>query len=508
MADPARTLQTFRSLGVDIARVAVLWNTIAPAPYSHDRPRHFAATNPSAYPAVKWKPYDAIVKYASRDGVEPDFLLNGAAPLWATGPAPTQTERSSGLWNPSPAEYRQFVQAVATRYSGHYRPPGASKPLPRVHFWEVWNEPNWGNSLQPQLALDPPRIVSAVEYRSLLDAAWSAFHHTGHGGDTIVIGSLSPRGATAPPKSSRAVQAAVDVSSPIGFTRILYCVDSAYQPLRGRAAVLADCPTTADGSQQFRQAHPGLFGASGYGMHPYPINGPPTEADAANPDTVEFGEIPNLERALDRVQSAYGSSKRMIIYNTEYGYVTHPPNAATGYVAPATAARYLNWAEYLTWRDPRIASTMQYLLYDPDPKPDVFGPGGFSTGLIFYHGKPKPTFYAYRMPIYLPVTSTTRGSALEVWGCARPAPNAYLDTHRHQQVQIQFRSARSHSFRTIRTVRLAAAHTCYFDVSARFPASGSVRLSWSYPSDDPRLKDPITPGQRTIYSRAVAIVVR
>jgi hypothetical protein len=381
-----------------------------------------------------------------------------------------------------------------------------------VHFWELWNEPNWGSSLQPQLALDPPRIVSAVEYRSLVDAGWSALERTGHRRDTVVIGSLSPRGVTAPPKSTRAVQAAVAVASPLGFTRILYCLDAAYQPLRGRAAELAGCPTTSEGSARFRKAHPALFAATGYGIHPYPINGPPTEANAADPDTVvEVAQIPNLENALDRAQSAYGSSRRIRIYNTEYGYITHPPNANPGYIGPATAAGYLNWAEYLTWRDPRIASTMQYLLYDPNPNPptpDVFGPGGFATGLLFYGGKPKPTFYAYRMPIFLPVTSAGRGNALEVWGCARPAPNAYLDTHRSQYVEIQFRAAQSRAFRNIRRVRLAAPHGCYFDVSVKFPASGTVRLSWSYPPDDSRLKDPVAPGQRAIYSRDVAISLK
>ena len=254
--DPAGTLQTLRSLGVGVMRVPLAWNSVAPAASSHRRPGRFNATQPGAYPAVNWKPYDAIIEDASRDGVEPDLLLTGNAPLWATGPAPTQTERSSGLWNPSATAYGQFVRAVATRYSGAYRPPGASKPLPRVHFWELWNEPNWGSSLQPQLALDPPRIVSAVEYRSLVDAGWNALQQAGHRGDTIVIGSLSPRGVTAPPKSARAVQAAVDVSSPLGFTRILYCLDSAYQPLRGRPASLAGCPTTSQGSQRFREARP------------------------------------------------------------------------------------------------------------------------------------------------------------------------------------------------------------------------------------------------------------
>ena len=106
----------------------------------------------------------------------------------------------------------------------------------------------------------------------------------------------------------------------------------------------------------------------------------------------------------------------MSIDNTEYGYITNPPNTGTQFLSPANAARFLNWTEYLTWRNPRIGTTMQFLLYDGDPGPSDFGTGGFATGLIFHHGKPKATFYAYRMPIFLPVTRAARCNALEVWG--------------------------------------------------------------------------------------------
>jgi hypothetical protein len=261
-------------------------------------------------------------------------------------------------------------------------------------------------------------------------------------------------------------------------------------------------------SRRFRQLHPGLFEATGYGIHPYPIKLPPTESDSTNPDTVEFPQIPNLMRALDRLHALYGSDTRPSIYNTEYGYITHPPNVGTEYLSPATAAGYLNWAEYLTWRDPRIATTMQYQLFDAKPGPSVYGFGGFATGLIRYDGKPLPTFYSYRMPLFLPVTQTEHGRALEVWGCARPAPYAYRDTHRRQYVQIQFRAAGGGRFGIIRTVALDAARSCYFDVHVKFPASGAVRLQWRYPQGDPRLRDVAQAGGTTSYSRNVSVTIR
>ena len=44
------------------------------------------------------------------------------------------------------------MEALATRYSGSFRPPGASEPLPRARHFEIWNEPNLGAFLSPQVS--------------------------------------------------------------------------------------------------------------------------------------------------------------------------------------------------------------------------------------------------------------------------------------------------------------------------------------------------------------------
>ncbi len=503
LADPAGTLLELRGLGVSIVRVDIPWSYIAPAPGSTTRPPGFDASDPAAYPAANWGPYDAVVRYAHQDGLKLDFLLTSPAPLWAAAAGPPHGV-PPGAWKPSASAFGQFVHAIGVRYGGHYAPSRGAVPLPPVDSWEIWDEPNWGPSLAPQFPVGSLEILSASEYRDLLDAAWSALEGTGHAHDTILIGDLSPRGLTAPPQSVFA--ASLQASSPLGFTRSLYCVSSSYTPLRGPAAVRVGCPAHAD-SQRFRTMHPALFGATGFGVHPYPVNLPPTESDSTDPDTTEFSEIPHLTAALDRLQSAYESPHKLDIYNTEYGYITHPPNVGTGYLSPAIAAGYLNWTEYLSWRNPRIATTSQYGLSDSKPAQSVFGFGGFATGLLFYGDKPKQTFYAYRLPIFLPVSHTTRGHALEVWGCARPAHYAYLDTHQTQYVQIQFRAAPAGAFQTIRTVPLDAASSCDFDVHVKFPGSGTVRLAWSYPAHDPGLTNALKGGQLTIHSRNVGIGV-
>ena len=510
---PGPTLQTLRELGVGVVRVTLAWNTVAPA----RRPSGFDPVLPASYPAANWSIYDQIVRDARADGITVDFSLNGPAPLWAAGrgqPSPG----NYGEWKPSASAFGQFVEAVATRYSGSYDPitgtiiHGDPDDLPRVSFWELWNEPNFGMDLAPQAIKGSTVPASAPAYRSLLDAGWRALGLTGHGFDTIVIGNLDARGQAATPHrgAPQGLPGNFGATKPLQFIRTLYCVSSSYTELRGAAAAAVGCPTSAAGSRRFRATHPALFRASGFADHPYPVNLPPTEASSGDPDYVEFSELPRLQSTLDRLERIYGSGKRFPIYNNEYGYITNPPNnSSSHFVSPATAAGYINWAEYLSWRNPRIASTMQYLLYDPNPTKNVPEFGGFASGLIFYAGTRKPGYDAYRLPLFLPSTTQRRGRSLEVWGCVRPSHFASLDTGGTlQQVQIQFQRGSRGAFTTLRTVTITNARG-YFDLDLSFPAGGTVRLAWSYPPDDPLLTPSLTtPGDPdTVYSRSVKVKV-
>ena len=351
-----------------------------------------------------------------------------------------------------------------------------------MSFWGVWNEPNFGEDLGPQAVNGSTVSVAPGMYRALASQMWDALQATGHGHDTIIIGELAPRGLSALGTRQRPAGLPGDFgqTKPLQFVRTLYCVDSSYRELRGRAAGAVGCPSTAAGSRRFRKQNPALFNASGFADHPYPDNEPPTTESSTDPDIAPFPRLPNLERALDRVQRMYGSSKRFPIYNTEYGYITHPPNRDDD-VSPSTAAYYINWAEYLSWRQPRVASTMQYLLYDPTFGRKIPGDGGFSSGLLYANGKAKPAYAAYRLPLFLPVTSVRRGRSLEVWGCVRPARYAITDAGEPQTAQIQFAPGRSTRFTTLRTVTIGNPSNCYFDIRMKFPGSGTVRLAYTYP---------------------------
>jgi hypothetical protein len=518
LADPSATLQQLRDLGVGVVRVSLHWDGVAPI----QRPARFAAADPAAYPG--WGVYDQIVQDAREDGIVIDFSLGGPAPQWATGSGLPASGGFAGVWKPSASTFEQFVEAAGTRYSGTYDPalgtsaPGDPNDLPRVNFWEVWNEPNFGGDLAPQAIKGSSVPTAPAMYRSLLDAGWSGLQSTGHGRDTIVIGNLDARGQSGRPApgAPQGLPGNFGATKPMQFVRSLYCVDTNYKQLRGRAAAAVGCPTNAASSRRFRSAHPGLFRASGFATHPYPVNRPPTEANSADPDYTEFSNLPHFAAALDRIQRIYGSGTHFRIYNNEYGYITNPPNHSLTplnphgqFVSPSTAAFYINWAEYLSWRNPRIASTMQYLLYDPNPRqaPEF---GGFASGLIFYGGKRKPAYDAYRLPVFVP-TTTARSSRqnLEVWGCLRPAHFARLDTGRPQQVQIQYQRGSHGAFTTRRTMTVTNTRG-YFDVRMAFPASGSVRLAWTYPADDALLSQgKVTPAEgATVYSRTVRVTVK
>jgi hypothetical protein len=297
---------------------------------------------------------------------------------------------------------------------------------------------------------------------------------------------------------------------PMQFLRAMYCVDSHYRPLRGRAATLRGCPSTSAGSHAFPSQHPALFKASGFSVHPYSRWYTPNVEAQPDPDYTTLAEISNLERGLDRVMGVYHSHTRFPIWNTEYGYLTSPPkrspdpNNGVPYLNQTTAAFYDNWAEYISWRDPRISSFMQYLLADPLPSIKDNDYGGFASGLLTLAGKEKPGYGAFRMPVFLPVTSSRRGRSLEVWGAARPAHWAMLDVPADPEtVQIQFKpSSGGGSFTTVRTITLTDPHG-YFDTRVSFPGSGTVRVSYTYPSDDPLL----SPGD-TVFSRNVSITLQ
>lgn len=515
LGDPGGTMLQARQLGVGVVRLLMRWQYVAPRANSFHAPRHFNASNPAAYPNSTWARYDGVVEAAHRNGIRLDLDLAGGAPLWATG---RHMPRGHGYpfhnWEPSATAYGNFVRAVAIRYSGNYNPtarkldPGNPSDLPRVSFWSVYNEPNYGPSLAPQSAPGHVNLpFSPRYYRSLVDRAWSALRTTGHGRDTLLFGELAPRG--------NYKVGTFNMMAPLTFLRALYCLNGSYRPLRGSAAVAAGCPRSRSGTSHFASRNPALFRAAGFSDHPYmswfPPNreenvGQPPHFNQLKRNYASLATIGNLERGLNRTFAAYRSHRKIPLWITEFAYQTDPPSRPTRssphhFPSPATAASYDNWAEYIAWRDSRIVSFDQYLLQDP-PKPSN-GTQGYNSGLIAASGTPKPGYFAFRMPLYLPkTTASSSQQALEVWGGARPARYALLDLPGvTQQVSVLFRAKGAPNFSPLAIEPINSSNG-YFDAHLKFPSSGTVELQWTYPND------PLTGlSGTTIYSRQVSVTV-
>jgi hypothetical protein len=511
MSDPVQTVAELRDMGVQRIRVSVRWNAIAPSPNARHKPKGFNAADPAAYAARSpgvWARWDALVKAAAGAGIGLNFDVNGTygVPQWASGPGEPLNHLRS--WEPSPKEFRLFMRALGTRYSGSYDPasdqvaPGDPNDLPAVRFWSIWNEPDYGPSLSPQDLPPAFRVDHAPEmYRQLIAAAWAALHATGHARDAFVIGEVAPRG-----HNNGGLFSGL---TPGVFFRSMYCVDARYRPLRGTQATVRGCPATAAASRGFRAANPGLFKATGVSDHPYMEWLAPNHEPKATPDFSSLAVIGQFERLLDRLQRVYGSHRHLPVYDTEFGYITSPPKHDTPkgpYVSPATAAYYLNWAEYIHWRDPRIQSFMQYQLADPVKPAQSNGWGSFASGLLNWAGKPKPTFPAWVLPLYLPRTKLHPGQPAEIWGCVRPAHYAIPDTGLLQTAYIQYSPGAHQAFTNLAPVAIATAGNCYFDTHLALPGSGRVRLMWQYPTSDPMLANPVAGGS-TVYSRTIQVTV-
>ncbi len=494
-AGVSRTLGTLKALGVDTVRVQVLWANIAPDPTSATPPAGFDASDPAAYPTTGWAPYDRLVRLARAAGLGVNFDLTAPGPLWAMR-RPAAYKPAAAQYAPSVADWQKFVTAVGRRYNGGYTPPGGTGgPLPRVSDWSIWNEPNQPGWLAPQHERVGGQIVPASPrlYRAYANAAFGALRATGHppSTDTILIGETAPEGCLTRSAGCE-YPATEEPIPPMQFIEALYCVNSGYQPLTGAQAAALACPQSR---KAFVAADPALFEATGYAHHPYSFYlAPDVRFGASDVGFVSLANLDTLEGGLDHIFSAYGVSRTLPIYLTEYGYETKPPNPYRG-VPPQLQAAYLDEAEYMAWSDPRVRALSQFLLVDSAPD-KAFPPGSsgywstFQTGLEYLNGTPKPSFDAYLLPVYVPDPRFGSGGSVFVWAMLRPAANSS-----RQRAVIEWRPANGGGYRTLASVTTDDISNV---LTARLhpPGTGFIRIEW------------IAPTGQVLLSRAVAITRR
>jgi hypothetical protein len=455
-------LDELKSLGVDIVKVRVNWRSVAPSGSSSTKPS-FNATDPAAYPDAGWAPYDAIVRGAAARGMGVYFQLGGSAPEWAT-------KGNSAVNEPNAGEFKSFVQAVGTRYSGSYggsagtpaTPGGGGTPipipkeladvlgsggpgataaqagsaaLPRVTLFSVWNEPNLKSWLSPQTKNGVP--YAPVVYRRLLYAAADGLSASGHASDQLLIGELLPFARSGRTGSTKL--------RPLTFLRELACVNSKFRPYKGKAAKLRGC------SGKFRKL-PG----TGLAFHPYTLGGGP-DIKTPNKDDASISTLSRVTKTLDRMYSKGRLAKRkMPLWITEFGFQSSPPDH---FATPLSRIPgFMGQSERIAYRNGRVASYSQYPLLDDS---DL---AGFQSGLRYKNGKAKKGVYAaFAHTIY----AVKHGSRVEVFGCERAANASSTYT-------IEGRIGKKGKWKTLATGHPNAFG--YFDRTVRFSPGSKSQL--------------------------------
>ncbi|MGI8412584.1 MAG: hypothetical protein ACR2QA_08820 [Solirubrobacteraceae bacterium] len=360
------------------------WSLVAPA--ATQEPRGFRPADP-ADPRYNWTGLDKTVRSAARWHLQVLLTLSGA-PTWAEGPhRPANPNIGAGAWDPNPGKFAQFARAAALRYDGRFSDPlhpGAK--LPRVKYWEIWNEENL------PIDLAAPNLVG--EYRALLNAAYKAIKGVSSR-SVVLIGGLAPV-SYLPPLSV----------SPLRFATDLMCLQRVNTTFRR----VGSCPQQA----QFDiLAH-----------HPYSLAATPTKHAYRYDDVLigDMGKLSALLHAADRLHTVLPRIRHQL-WVTEWGWYTNPPNRVVGDSEP-TAARYVAYSMYEMWhngvqtviwfsaRDNPTASTLTNVL------------GG---GLYRSSGRPKLTLRAFAFPV---VASVSRARGF-VWGRAPVSRRVLVVVERH-----------------------------------------------------------------------------
>ena len=412
---------------------------------------------------------------APQYGLGVNFVIAGVAPRWAVGRYPSKISRNPGIRRRlSSARSRMLWGSVQRALpAARQLRSGATRQL-LEHLERAQRRRQLARSPGGQRDRGWPQHVP-LPGRCGLEVAEG--HPPQRRTDTILVGQMASTGHASPGYKLG--------MEPLRFLRALFCVDSNYRELRGEAASPRKCPTTAAASRNFRNQHPVLFQATGWGHHPYHLTQPPDRpSPRVDADWVTFADLPKLERALDRVQRDYGSHRRFPLYLTEYGFNTNPPQPANA-VSPSTQAAYLNQAEYMAWRDARVQTVSQYLLQDAPKNLDTFSAPSAPDW---------STTTAPRSPRTVPTACRS--------GCVRQrAPRAIARSvgMRPSRQALPFRRpARCADSAEQRYGPDCCSHGLegLLRRPDRLPESGDVRLSWTPPDNS-----------GTIYSRSVGIKV-
>lgn len=361
-------LRRIKAAGATAVRLTLYWRSVAPA--GTTKPPYFIPTNPTD-PLYHWGAFDRQVSDAVSHGLEP-LVTVLLAPEWAERYKPG----AAGTGDPDPSELGAFAQAAATRYSGLF--PG----LPRVRYWQVWNEPNLGVFLSPQRV--DGHDVAPYLYRGMVNAFASGVHAVQR--DALVIaGGQSAFGG---------VYETVPSIAPLRFMREMLCMG-------GRKAPHPVCDARAS------------FDV--WSHHPYTAGDPGHHAYYA--DDISLPDLPDMRRLLLAAVRAKHvvSTRPPLFWVSEFSWDTSPPDPNG--VPARLHARWVAEALYRMWTY-GVSLVSWFQLRDDPMSTSIFQSGlYYNDGPGYTLDRPKPALAAFRFPF----VAFKRSHGVFVWGRVPPS---------------------------------------------------------------------------------------
>ncbi len=322
-----------------VARFDILWSTVAPTKPANP-------TNP-ADPAYDWSRIDAVFAGFAAAKITP-IVSTYSTPAWAVQGRDTPQATAYNPDAPIPAAYGQFMKAVATRYSGKFRPAPGAAPLPRIRHFEVWNEPNLKGFFQFNGS------SNLAKYKGLVKAAYPQIK-AANSRAIVIAGVGGPRSSTG--------------NGNIG----------ARQWMNG---ILNDKSVKFDA----------------YSQHIYPSKGPKFSTPSYDKAFPTWNSLDEIFTALDK------RKKGMKLYVTEAGYTTSSTPFRPD-LKPVTLSQQNTYLKQIfslpDVKSPQMAAVVWFNLQDN---------ANWPAGLIRENGTNKPSYASFRAIAGKPIPSALRST--------------------------------------------------------------------------------------------------
>ena len=366
-----------RAAGARFVLLDAAWSAIAP---THPD-GNFDPSNPDS-PGYNWSKVDSAVQGAEAAGLTP-ILEILHTPSWAQATPP----RGVNAGSPKISALGKFAHALASHYDGTH---GA----PKVHIFQVWNEPNLTQYLSP---------ASATLYRKMVNAVAASAHRVSRR-NLVVAGALDP---------FKQHSKGWHTVAPLVFMRQLLCLSRGAHP---RATCKA-------------RTHFDVWS-----HHPYTFGGP--HGRPGLKDDVTLGNLSSMTAVLRAGGHLHHivSRSRIQFWVTEFCWNTNPP--APHAMPIRLQARATAEALYQMWTSGVSLAT--WLMLQDGSFPAQCGL--YFGGAPIASARAKPTLTAFRFPF----VAYRRNGGVYVWG--RDA------TSSSRLVTIQLRHGHK-AWRTVARVR-------------------------------------------------------